>query len=155
MTLESAQLQRLALGWLSRRDHSEAELQQKLAQRGAEQHQILQVINWCKRENYLNQHRFTVMLVRNRCRQGYGPVWVRQECRQHQISEDELQQALAEYEPDWFDIARQQYQKKFGTAPATEYQDKMKRMAYLQRRGFNSEQIKYALRSSDPEAGTE
>ncbi|MDX3773812.1 regulatory protein RecX [Chromatiaceae bacterium AAb-1] len=139
------QLQRSALGWLSRRDYSEYQLRQKLTQQGATSEQCQQVINWCKSENYLNQQRFVAMLIRSRSNQGYGPEWVRQECRQHQISNNELATVLAEGEPDWSAIARQLCQKKFGTVPATDYKDKMKRMAYLQRRGFSTEQIKYAL----------
>ena len=61
------------------------------------------------------------------------------------ISQQQVLNCAAELEIDWFALALQQYQKKYGDSTATEYKEKLKRMAYLQRRGFNNEQIQFAI----------
>lgn len=146
---ELAELKRTALNWLSRRDYSESQLSQRLARQGAEAGAIAQVIAWCKAENYLNQQRFISMLLRSRANKGYGLAYIVQECRQQNISRDQVEQCAAELEIDWFALAQQQYQKKYGQTAVTEYKDKFKRMAYMQRRGFSNEQIQFAINQTE------
>lgn len=138
-------LKRMALNWLSRRDYSEAALRQRLLTQATDVEAVGEVLTWCKAHNYLNQQRYVQMLVRSRANRGYGLLYILQECRQQNISQAEVAQSVAELEIDWFTLARQQYQKKYGSTVAADYKDKLKRMAYLQRRGFNSEQIEFAL----------
>jgi regulatory protein len=130
---------------LSRRDYSEAQLYQRLCRQGGAPADVTQVMAWCKAENYLNQQRYLVMLLRSRVNKGYGLNYIVQECRQQQISAEQVYACATELEIDWFSLAQQQYQKKFGEQAITEYKDKLKRMAYLQRRGFSNEQIQFAI----------
>ena len=145
MLAELADLKRMALDLLSRRVYSEAQLSQRLARQGGEAGDIAKVIAWCKAENYLDQQRFISMLLRSRVNKGYGLTYIVQECRQQNISREQVLQCAAELEIDWFAQARQLYQKKYGHSSVTEYKDKLKRMAYMQRRGFSNEQIQFAL----------
>jgi len=140
-----AELKRMALNWLSRRDYSEAQLSQRLARQGGEPADIAQVISWCKNEDYLNQQRFISMLLRSRINKGYGLNYIVQECRQQNISREQVLEVVAQLDVDWFQQALLLYQKKYGQSAITEYKDKLKRMAYLQRRGFSSEQIQFAI----------
>jgi regulatory protein len=149
MTTELADLKRMALNWLSRRDYSEAQLKQRLARQGGEAVDIANVILWCKSEGYLDQQRFIEMLVRSRVNKGYGLNYIVQECRQQHIEREQVQQCTAALNIDWFAQAQQQYQKKYGQTVVTEYKDKLKRMAYLQRRGFSSEQIQFAINQTE------
>ena len=142
---ELADLKRMVLNWLSRRDYSESQLSLRLARHGGEAAVVAQVIAWCKAENYLNQQRFISMLLRSRANKGYGLAYIVQECRQQNISREQVLQCALELEIDWFALAQQQYQKKYGQTAVTEYKDKFKRMAYMQRRGFSNEQIQFAL----------
>lgn len=144
-----AQLRRVALNWLSRRDYSELQLQRKLEQQGATLAQIAEVVAWCKAENYLNQQRYIAMLVRSRCNRGYGVNYILQECRQQQISKDELMHCVTQLEIDWFALAQQAYQKKYAATQPKDIKEKYKRMAYLQRRGFSAEQIHHALSDTE------
>lgn len=139
----------MALNWLSRRDYSEAQLSQRLARQGGEADEIAQVIQWCKAQNYLNQQRFIEMLLRSRAGKGYGLNYILQECAQQQISKSQVLQCAEQLEIDWFQLAAQCYQKKYGQTEITEYKDKLKRMAYLQRRGFSSEQIHFAINQTE------
>lgn len=146
---ELADLKRMALNWLSRRDYSEAQLSQRLSRQGGEGGDIAKVIAWCKAENYLDQRRFVSMLVRSRINKGYGLGYIVQECRQQNISREQVLQCAAELEVDWFALAQQAYQKKYGQSTVTEYKDKLKRMAYMQRRGFSNEQIQFAINQTE------
>lgn len=139
---EIAELKKNALNWLSRRDYSEAQLSQKLRQKGALPEQLTEVIGWCKAQQYLDESRFLTMLVRNRARQGYGYNYLLQECRAQKISAEQLTQCINTLAIDWWALAMLAYQKKYADSPISDYKDKTKRMAFLQRRGFTGEQIK-------------
>lgn len=139
---EIAELKKSALNLLSRRDYSEAQLSQKLRLKGAEPEQLAEVISWCKTQQYLDESRFLSMLVRNRARQGYGYNYLLQECRAQKISAEQLNNCINTLAIDWWALASAAYQKKYGDSPLTDYKEKTKRMAFLQRRGFNAEQIK-------------
>lgn len=149
MTEQELALRRAALNYLSRRDYSRAELVAKLQQKGASVDEVAKVIDWCTAENYLNEKRFLLMLLRHRCSQGYGYRYILQECRQHQLTEQQLNAAIEAEAIDWWQLARQAYQKKFSDRVIVDYQDKVKRMAYLQRRGFSSEQIRAVFDQND------
>ncbi len=139
---ELAALKKNAINWLSRRDHSEAQLGQKLRLKDATPEQVAAVISWCKAEQYLDESRFLSMLVRNRTRQGYGYSVLLQECRAQKISAEQLNNSVTALQIDWWTLASAAYQKKYGDSPITDYKEKTKRMAFLQRRGFSTEQIK-------------
>lgn len=139
---ELAELKKNALNWLSRRDYSEAQLSQKLRQKGALPEQLAEVISWCKAQQYLDESRFLSMLVRSRTRQGYGYNYLLQECRAQKISAEQLNNCINALAIDWWALASAAYQKKYGDSQVVDYKEKNKRMAFLQRRGFSSEQIK-------------
>ena len=59
--------------------------------------------------------------------------------------------AVEATDTDWFRLAREVADRKFGRSPATEQKDRARRMRFLQYRGFNFDQIKYALSATDAE----
>lgn len=144
-----AELKVSAIEYLSWRDHSVRELQDKLLQKGGEICQVQAVILWCQQENYQSEWRFCQMLVRAKANKGYGPAWISQAARQHGLAAEMIREALQDDSFDWFASALTQYQKKFGDKPMGDYHDKQKRMAFLQRRGFSSEHIREALQHQD------
>ncbi|RVU33284.1 regulatory protein RecX [Rheinheimera riviphila] len=146
ITPSAAELKKIAIDLLSRRDHSRQELKQKLLLKGGDADVIAEVIDWCTSENYQSDSRYCAMLVRAKVNKGYGPAVVSQAARENGIDRELLTQTLEELEIDWFELALSQYQKKFADKPITDFQDKQKRMGFMQRRGFNSAQIQYALK---------
>lgn len=144
--LSVAELKKIAIDLLSRRDHSCHELKQKLQQKGGAAGDVANLIEWCTDENYQSDSRYCAMLVRSKVNKGYGPAVVSQAAREQGIDRELLTQTIDELEIDWFALASAQYQKKFADKPITDFQDKQKRMGFLQRRGFNSAQIQYALK---------
>ncbi len=148
-TPTDAELRSSAIEYLSRRDHSVRELQDKLLQKGGTLTQVHAVIAWCQQQNFQNEQRFCELLVRSKANKGYGPAWISQAARQHGITQELIRDALQDESFDWFANALTQYQKKFGDKPIGDYHDKQKRMAYLLRRGFSSEHIREALQHQD------
>lgn len=144
--LTAAELKKIAIDLLSRRDHSRQELAQKLKQKGGLDDDIQQVLDWCSAENYQSESRYAVLLVRSKINKGYGPLYLSQAAREQGITKELLTQTIESLEVDWFALALAQYQKKYGGKPVEDFQDKQKRMGYLQRRGFNGAQIQYALK---------
>lgn len=147
--LDQQALKKAALNYLSRRDYSRAALSLKLQHKGATAAEVAAVLDWCSEQNYLNEERFLLMIVRNRCNQGYGYRYILQECRQHQLTEQQLDAVITAEAIDWWQLAKQAYQKKYADKAIADYQDKVKRMAYLQRRGFSSEQIRAVFDQND------
>ncbi len=145
MQTERAILQQRALAWLSRRDYSEAQLRQRLARLGGSNDDINSVIDWCKAQRYLDPQRFVDMLLRSRINKGYGLNYIVQECRQQQISRQQVLQSDTVQQTDWFSLALQVYQKKYANSRISDFNERQKRMAYLQRRGFSNEQIQFAI----------
>lgn len=147
--MDIAALKRMALNWLSRRDYSEAELINRLSRQGGSGSDIAQVIQWCKNENYLDQQRYIEMIVRSRANRGYGLNFIVQFCRQQQVSTQQVYECVAVLQLDWFALAKQQYIKKYGESAISDYKERLKRMAYMQRRGFNQEQIQFAMSTTE------
>jgi len=71
--------------------------------------------------------------------------------RQKGIADDLFNAAVEASETDWFSLAREVAERKFGRHPAADQKDRAKRMRFLQYRGFNFDQIKYALSATDAE----
>ena len=139
----------MALNYLSRRDYSAAELKRRLLHQGGDAVAVDQVLAWCKTENYLNEQRYLQMLVSSRANKGYGLNYIVQQCKLQNINQQQVVNCAAELRIDWFALALQQYQKKYGDSAVTEYKERLKRMAYLQRRGFNCEQIQFAINHTE------
>jgi len=94
-----------------------------------------------------SDQRFAPLFVRSRALKGYGPVRIAMELRQKGVSETLVRQALQQSELDWFESAARQCRKRFGDQPATDRAEQAKRWRFLQYRGFDSEQTRYALQS--------
>ncbi len=134
--------------FLSRREHSEYELVNKLLQKGYESAEIDQAIGKFKRSNIQSDSRFAESRIRDRAYKGYGEYWVRQELKQHQLSDDAIDAAFAEEPQDWFDIAKCWISKKYSKQSGL-MKDDWKRMQKMKtsarNRGFSQDEIRYAV----------
>jgi regulatory protein len=145
----AAELRSIAIDLLSRREHSSRELQHKLQIKGGQTEDIAAVLAWCQAEHYQSDERYCAMLLRSKVAKGYGPAIVAQAAREQGLARELVQETLAALEIDWFALALLQYEKKFAALAIKDYQDKQKRMGFLQRRGFTVEQIQYAIQHQD------
>ena len=143
------------MGLLSRRDHSELELRQKLAQRQCPPEDIDFAIQHCLEHNWLNDQRFAESLLRHGIMKGHGWQRICLDARKKGIAQSFLDLAQENDQHDWYEVARDVALRKFGdpegTIPRVDMKEHAKRVRYLQYRGFNFDQIKYALSSEGDE----
>lgn len=170
MTEQQAEMRRVALDWLTRRDHSRSEIRRKLARRfdprnprqqrrQARQHKedlngeaattlaadIDAVISWLEEYQFIDESRYLGVLLRSALERGHGELRLRQELRQRGLPGPLVEQALAELTVDWFALARQVRERRFGNQPVYEVKEKARQLRFLQYRGFTADQCFAAL----------
>ncbi len=146
--LSPTSLRSRALAMLTRREHSQFELRQKLAELGGESSVIDTILHEFSKQNWQNDRRFTEVFIRYSARKGQGALNIRQELKQRGITDKEMvEELLADH--DWFDLAQQTRSKKFGEEFPTERKEQARQLRFLQYRGFSSEQCWAALKNND------
>lgn len=141
------QLRAAALGCLSRREYSRAELAAKLTARFTpDQVTLTIVLDRLENENLQSDLRFSETLINSRIQRGKGLRRIWQELNQKGVTEPVIETALAEASVDWFDLARRTADKKFGCKPPIDWNERGRRSRFLQYRGFSSDEIQYAIR---------
>lgn len=145
-SLSLKSLRSKALAMLTRREHSQLELQQKLAELGADDSQIKSILDEFIAQSWQSDTRFTDVFIRSYARKGQGALNIKQELKQRGITDKELiEPFLAEH--DWFELAQQTRLKKFGEDLPIERKEQARQLRFLQYRGFSSEQCWYALKN--------
>ena len=146
--LSTTSLRSRALAMLTRREHSQFELREKLTELGAESFVIDTILDELTTQNWQNDRRFTEVFIRYSARKGQGLLNIRQELKQRGITDKEMvEDLLAEH--DWFDLAQQTRSKKFGEELPTERKEQARQLRFLQYRGFSSEQFWAAIQNHE------
>lgn len=161
-------LRQRALQYLARREYSRQELQRKLQHasagagetRGADADAavtdgsvpattLTALLDELEGRGLLSDARYAEMRARTRG-QRYGNQRLRQELRQQAVAPELIEAALAECGSE-LERARQQWQKKFGTLPAST-PELARQQRFLAYRGFSSAIIRSVLDAagSDP-----
>ncbi|KZN14947.1 regulatory protein RecX [Marinomonas sp. TW1] len=138
-----------ALLLLNQREHACAEVAVKLKQKGHSEEDIDNTIQQLKELNYLNDERFAEIYVRSKANRSLGPTRIRQELIQKGLSSDIIKNAIEEAECDWYELAKDAKVRKFGEQPAQDFKEKSKQMRHLQYKGFDYDQIQYAVSQPD------
>lgn len=138
-----------AVGYLSRRDHGETELRRKLKTRGFEPEAIEQAICHCQEYDWLNDTRYAKMKVRNGIAKGWGSSRIKQEMKMNGVAEAIIYHAIEEADVDWYEHGKEVAQRKFGDTAIDSPKEKARRFRFLQSRGFDFDQINYALAATD------
>lgn len=127
---------------LARREHSQFELRQKLAQKGWPKSWIVELVNWLAEEGWQSDERFAQSFVRDKLMQRQGRLKIiAQATQQRGLDRELLEQVLAQHEVDWRSQCREVHARKFGEQPPEDKKQWAKRVRYLQQRGFNSDEI--------------
>ncbi|MBU2978002.1 regulatory protein RecX [Alteromonas sp. C1M14] len=130
---------------LSRREHSSQEVYTKLSQKGFASEDFIPVVQGFLDADILSDSRYAQMRVRACAAKGVGTCRIRAELKQQHISEQLIDDAVVEAEVDWFALAKQVKQKKFGQQKESDFKLRQKQMQFLHYRGFTQEQIQYAV----------
>ena len=128
-----------ALKMLMRREHSKLELFKKLQIKGYDDDIINSSISKLVEQNYQSDDRFAEDFIQMRFNQGKGPVKIALELKMRGINTFDLSTF------DWFQLAKEIRQKKFGDVSSLDYKETAKQKRFLQSRGFNLDQINQAF----------
>lgn len=141
--VKPAELRLAAMDFLARREHSRAELLEKLGRR-FEKTQLEPVLDALADEGLQSDKRFAESFVRHRALRGYGPVRIRQELRQRGVSDSDVAQAFESNAINWLDILGDVVDRKYDAPPA-DLKEKARRQRFLKYRGFSHDQIRDVL----------
>ena len=122
-----------------RREHSKLELSQKLQAKGFDIVDVNSSISKLVQQNYQSDDRFSEGFILMRFNQGKGPVKIASELKMRGIDTFDLSIF------DWFKLAKEIRQRKFGDASSLDYKEMAKQKRFLQSRGFNLDQINQAF----------
>ncbi len=144
---------KIALDILARREHSVAELREKLSSR-AEHHEwepdeIEATLEALINDGLLSEERFVTAFVGSYTRRGHGPVWLRAELERRGITGEAIAKALATADTDWRAAAADVRRKRFGDPPPADFRERAKQARFLQYRGFTAEQAIRACGAGD------
>lgn len=133
-----------ALWLLGAREHSTKELQQKLSRKGYEQDAIDEAVNYLLDLNYLSDERYAEAFCRSKAAKPLGKQRILNELRMKGIPEPMAKEALNSLEVDWFELALELKQRKFGYEVEKDFKARAKQTRYLVYRGFSFDEVKYA-----------
>ena len=134
---------------LARREHSERELQAKLAARGFAPEAVGEVLADLKSAGMQDDARFAEAYARSRVAKGYGPLRISRELGERGLGDELVRQVFTAMDLDWEERIRAVRQKKFGRQAPMDFREQARQSRFLQYRGFTSEQIRNAFKESD------
>ena len=139
------EIRKKAMDFLARREYGFEELAKKLAEKGYTRSIVEDELARLSEEGLQSDSRFAEAFVQSRINQGKGPVRIRADLRQRGIREGIVEGALEASGCDWFELARDEQIKKFGSEPPAEFKEKARQMRFLQYRGFEQDHIQAAV----------
>jgi regulatory protein len=130
--------------YLARREHSRAELHQKLQSHVQEGENLDAVLDELEKRNWLSDARAATQWVDAK-RSRFGTQRIAHELRQKGIPENLISEALPQLKETELDAACEVWRRKFGIQPQ-DAREKAKQIRFLQSRGFSMEIIFKVLR---------
>ena len=144
--LRVADVRRVAMGLLARREHSTLELHRKLALRKFPEALINEALAGLADENLLCDERFTEEYVRSYARRGQGPLKIRNSLKLKGIDAQRADRFLFDGSLDWQALAEAARSRRFGDTIPVEFPERARQARFLQQRGFDHEQVRRAAR---------
>lgn len=133
------------IGLLTRREHSQRELLDKLKIKGFDCSITQLVIDKLESEGWQSDIRFAESYARHRIKKGFGPVRITYELQQRGVVDFDLELVILDLSGSWYDQLKQVYAKKYDGDPSSQ-KEWIKRSRFLQQRGFNHEMIRTLLK---------
>jgi len=139
------QIRLAAIQLLAGREYLRAELAKKLAKKFADSALIEQILEQLISDSLQSDERFVEAFLRSRISRGQGEIRIRMELSRRGAGKALVDQVIANFGIDWFELARTAMSNKYGVSKPADNKEKAKRIKFLQYRGFNYNQINYAL----------
>jgi regulatory protein len=146
-----------AVSLLARRDHSAHELRTKLIKKGHDEELVERVLEELLKKRYLDDRRYAQMMLRHHYVRGQGPVKIRYLLNQNAVSSLIINEAFSEFDEDWFELAKNVRLRRFGEIIKAKdkseiFKEKSKQMRFLMTRGFDTDQVQYAMAQIEVES---
>ncbi len=135
-----------AFRYLSMREHSRSELSQKLARYVEANDDVVGLLDFLEKEQFLSAERFSESLV-NRKQARFGNQRILAELKNHRIDPNQYEHLHTALVCSEAARAIAVLQRKFQQAPA-EQLERAKRMRFLLQRGFSSDAVRVAMRDA-------
>lgn len=142
---ERVAVRRQAMDLLARREHACQELKNKLARHVHDADLIERVVAELADEGLQSDLRYAQSMLYSKAQRGFGPMRLQADLQAAGVDEAIVAQAMADLDTDWQEQARQARHKRFGPEKPTDYKVRAKQMRFLQRRGFDMDQIMAAF----------
>ncbi|QTD90364.1 recombination regulator RecX [Burkholderia anthina] len=136
-----------ALGYLSRREYSRAELARKLAPYVGEDESVEPVLDALEKDGWLSDARFAESLVHRRASR-VGVARIVSELKRHAVGDSLVEEVNAQLRETELTRAQAVWRKKFGALPQTPA-ERAKQARFLAARGFTSATIVKLLKVGD------
>ena len=133
-----------ALDIISRREHSEKEIKNKLLEKFDTPELIDEIILKLIENNLINNVRYAGMYVHVRKRKGFGPKKIQFELMARGI-DDSISSLVITEEGSWKEAALKAFNKKFKNGASNQFKERNKQKSFLQNRGFSFEEIDSVL----------
>ena len=147
----NSDITKLITKYLSIREHSKLELQNKLSQKGHDLSDIKNCIDEFSSKNIQSDIRFTEEFIRSRLKKNKGPQLILSELITRGIADNIIQKKISEISyQEWCKAAFLALNKKLnGSSVSIEHKDKI--YSFLISRGFEHKTIKYAMNEQKDE----
>ena len=141
----NSDITKLITKYLSIREHSKLELQNKLSQKGYDLSDIKECINEFSSKDVQSDIRFTEEFIRSKLKKNKGPRLISSELVIRGISDGIINKKISEISyHEWCKAAFLALNKKLnGSSVSIEQKDKI--YSFLISRGFEHKMIKYAI----------
>jgi regulatory protein len=143
----AASLRAQAIRCLARREHSRAELEQKLLAKGWGKGEVREALDELTALGYLSDARYAQALTAQKAGR-YSQRGIAAELKAKGVGAQEIEDALAHASLDDEAALTALWQQRFGRAPANE-REKARQVRFLQSRGFALSAILKLLRRPD------
>ena len=153
---ENKIIRKIAMDFLSRREHSRYELYKKISTHNFNKDLINQELDLLIRDGLLSDERFVEAFIHSRKKNGKGPLKISAELQQRGADESLINKYIEEIEnSEWLDSAKQVAEKKLGNNQQLDYDNQLKMMKFLNNRGFTIDQVKLTIKKlkKDEEVG--
>ncbi len=131
---------------LSRQDYSTKQITTKLQSRGVEPEYIQELITYCTEHHFIDDVRFCESFIIRQTNKLLGYQRIKSDAYNKGLDTELVETMINEMEIDWYQLAQSAYNKKFSNNnESLDYKEKAKRMRYLSYRGFNRDQIEFAM----------
>ena len=129
-----------ALDIISRREHSQKELSDKLITKFNIPELVDSVIHSLLEKNLLNDYRYSESYVVARKRKGFGPKKIGYELVSRGVNENIVSEVI-DAEGGWNEAALKAFNKKFKAGIGEDFKEQNKQKVFLQNRGFSFQEI--------------